>query len=57
MENKYPRLRNNTTWRARQAALYQEMNNIIRGSNSLYSSYDQFFVEFRDWYVYTLQAR
>jgi len=57
MKSKYSRLRNNSTWNTRQTDLYNEMFKITRNNYSIYSNYDQFFVAFRDRYVYTLQVR
>lgn len=57
LEDNYPRLRTNNTRQAREADLYREMYNITRNSSSIYNNYDQFFVAFKDRYVYTLQVR
>ena len=57
LKDKYPRLRNNSTRQTRADDLYREMFNITRNNYSIYTNYDQFFVAFRDRYVYTLQVR
>ena len=57
LKNDYPTLRNHNTWNNRQAALYQQMNNVLNNHSSIYNNYDQFFDAFRDRYIYTLQIR
>lgn len=57
LKDKYPRLRTNSTWQTRADDLYTQMFNITRNNYSIYNNYDQFFVAFRDRYVYTLQVR
>lgn len=57
LKDKYPKLRNNSTRQTRADDLYNEMFKITRNNSSIYSNYDQFFVAFRDRYVYTLQVR
>jgi len=57
LKNDYPILRNHSTWNNQQAALYQQMHNVLNNYSSIYNNYDAFFNAFRDRYIYTLQIR
>ncbi len=57
LKDNYPILRNHSTWNNQQAALYQQMHNILNNYSSIYNNYNSFFNAFRDRYIYTLQIR